>query len=143
MKRYCLTKCAKQKLSKAKENAITVLSVALAILTVFAVGAGFLVLLGYIVEYLLCIGWFPAPNTPFKNIFYAGGYGIVWIMLTGLILYGSFHIIKWFYKLFKSIGTSVVHRMDPSYESCKLFEECKDEKDEYINTNYSGEYQGQ
>ena len=128
MRKYCLTTCAKQKLSAAKEKTVEILSIMFAIMLVLAGAAGAIALLGVIIEFLISMGWFPEPENPFKNIFEAGIIGVSVLMvvsLAGWFLLGAY---KFIYKIAKSTGTAIAHRFDDNYESCTLFEECKDEE---------------
>jgi len=129
MKRYCLTDCAKIKLSKVKKRIIDSISIIAAIFALLLTVTILLAGLGYCLEYLIAIGWAPAPNTPFKNIFDAGGTALSLIFLTGVVGTVVYFTVSWLFNTFRSIGTSIAHRMDPDYdhESCQLFEECKDE----------------
>ena len=128
MRKYCLTKCAKQKLSKAKETIVMVASIMFATILLIAAIAGALAILGYIVEFLILIGWFWAPDKPFQNIFEPGIIGFSTITMLTLAFFlakGTFMVL---YKAAKSAGTAVAHRLDDNYESCTLFEECEDDR---------------
>ena len=127
MKKYCLTDCAKQKLSAAKEKTVEILAVVGALILVIAGATAFIALLGVIIEFLVAMGWFWEPDKPFKNVFEAG---IVGISILMLLLMGGWFLLgmyKFVYKTAKSAGMAVAHRFDDNYESCTLFEECKDE----------------
>jgi len=128
MKRYCLTDCAKQKLSKAKERIIYTIS-AIAVTLAILLGITILLaVLGYCFEYLITIGWIPAPDNPFKSVLDAGLTALLFIFLTGIVSITIYFTASWLFNIFKTIGTGIVYRFDPNYkhDSCKLFEECKD-----------------
>ena len=84
--------------------------------------------IGYIVEFLISIGWFWAPDKPFKNVFEAGVTGFAVLAVGGLVGMMLYHIFMFLFNAGRSAGTAIAHRFDDNYESCTLFEECEDER---------------
>jgi len=126
MKKYCLTQCAKNKLAKGKAFMVDVASASMALFVVLAGGTVMLLAIGLIVDMLVGIGWFPSPDEPFKNLMESGAAGIIAMMIIGLLIFVMYKL----YKVFSMAGRSVMLRFDPNAETCHLFEECIDEKEQ-------------
>jgi len=94
---------------------------------VIAGAAALVAALGLIIEFLVSMGWFWEPAKPFKNVFEAGIVGVSLLMISFGVGWILIQVYKFIYSAFKSTGTAIAHRFDDNYESCTLFEECKDE----------------
>ena len=127
MKKYCLTSCAKEKISDAKKWCISVIS---AVLFAVALTLGFGVvscILGFIIEgfYVLINGNLIGLH---GNMFEIGAVvllvGSISLMLLTLI-------ILMLIDFYKGIKRVVRNRISPESnwrEECKIFEECKEEE---------------
>ncbi len=131
MAKYCLTDCAKQKLSNAKKTLIEIISG----LTVAAVLFGGFTLVGYIVgeiviwvDGLFHLGIFETVPSTFNDIVGAG-FGVLFILvIVGTAIY-LVSLIIW--KIISGFKAVVTNSLTKHYESgftekCKIFEECKD-----------------
>lgn len=129
MKKYCLTQCAKDKLSKKWKAFIEITTGILVVLLVVVVGSFIFVGLGWFYQFL--IAYF---NIEFfshmldKDLIPVGLAVTVMIAICIVLVYWSYLFLKWIYGGVKNIVTNQVdkHAGRP-YEKCKIFEECKDE----------------
>ncbi len=121
MKKYCLTKCFKRKLSRGWINTInTTLIIATAIIGLLILAAIFYAI-GYIAVNFL---WFELPKE--------SSYGELGILLSAVTAVISW-FIYWITKAAIYLSKSTTHFIKDRYEGkefeCNIFEECKEEKD--------------
>ncbi len=126
MKKYCLTSCAKEKISDAKKWCISVITAglfAIALVLGFGIVAS---ILGFIIEgvYVLINGNLIGLH---GNMFEIGTVVLLVGSLSLLLLTLIFLILIDVYKGIKRIVSNRIAPEGSWEENCKIFEECKDD----------------
>ncbi len=131
MAKYCLTDCAKQKLSNVKKGLIEIIS-GLTAAVVFVSG---FILVGYVVGEIVIwidgffhLGIFETVPSIFSDIVGTGLGMLLPLMFVGTAVY-LVGLLIW--KIISGVKAVFTNSLTKHYESvftekCKIFEECKD-----------------
>ena len=122
MKKYCLTDCAKAKLSKGKENILAALTVIFILAVVITIMLVVFYILGNLHMYLIAHGIVPAPTEPFKSVMEAGVIAFGFLCLFGVVVLIVSVIFR---NLYKFTYQRIRDRVTGERKSCQLFEECR------------------
>ena len=126
MKKYCLTSCAKARLSRGKEfildAALTILVFSgMVIMTIIA-----FLLIGVVVQVI-------ALFTGIGYYFHIFPLGVGFIFTLGTLIgsaaiYWIFLAFRWLYRMLFYVGKNItMNIIAPEQADCRLFEECKKE----------------
>lgn len=126
MKKYCLTSCAKKKLTAGKKILIEAISLIAFIMIIGAVFISILFIIGLITQGLWVYFTGSLIGIPLNII--PSGLGMLLIIFTiSTILFFVTVILMGIYKSIKSIVTNKMTKTDDwGTTSCKIFEECKE-----------------
>ena len=119
MKKYCLTKCFKKKLSKLQEVIIAtiillgIILIALVIISILFYG------IGYGIQYL---GYWTD-----KDMF---DIGIITTLIIGVISFAVYWGYIFIKEASKSLYIFTINRIEGEKFECSIFEECKEELDD-------------
>jgi len=123
MKKYCLTKCFKKKLSTGLENTIGTIIVILVVIATVSLFSLIMFGIGYTFQYF---GLFIDAKNPIE-LGIAITFGLTFI---GFIIYGTYNFIKY---ISKGTYNFIIHRIEGEKFECSIFEECKIEPDDKID----------
>ncbi len=128
MKKYCLTKCAKRKLTKLQKGTISLLIFVAALLAFVAFFMMILAIIGLATNLIISLEWIPEPAIPVENIFESGVVGVGGIVGFSIVAYLIFISFKVIYSITIEIARFAKDRYEGRYEKCNLFEECEDDE---------------
>ncbi len=132
MKKYCLTNCAKQKLSKTKEAFIEVAATILPVVVIVLAYLVFSSILGFIGQGLWAV--FMGPVSPLPAVSFIEFGSIIFLfsiaVATGCLL--IYKVLEGLYVMIKTLVTNILLKKNGWGEetTCHIFEECVEEPEE-------------
>ncbi len=124
MKKYCVTQCARDKMSAGMENVVATIAIILGVVALTLAGAIFFFILGAIIQFTM-LGLFGINNFEYNPILLSMGYSLL-VFVTGSVLYIACQFLAWIWKgVFYVSKNITMNIIAPERASCRLFEECK------------------
>lgn len=127
MKKYCLTNCAKEKLSTAWTLIIQGTAAVLALIVGSTLLMAILAGLGWIYEAIFAaFEWSHKIPTTFEGYAFFGLAGTFIIICALVLFFWIFLLLRWLFLGIKGILTNQVNRYQGNdYVKCKIFEVCE------------------